>query len=69
MKKKKVIIILGVLILIIPLLGIPHSWKNVLTVILALIVIGTAFSVNSSYESLKKKILNSNEKILNSDEV
>lgn len=51
MSKTKVILILGVLVAILPILGIPRSIKNILISIIGLLIIYLSYFL---YKSLKK---------------
>jgi len=52
MYKAYVLLVLGVWLAVLPYLGFPYSWKDILTTVTGLIIIGLSFML---YKELKKK--------------
>ncbi len=56
MKHIKIIITLGILVAVVPFLGIPHSWKKVLYVGLGVVIAVIAFRFLAAARAPKEEI-------------
>ncbi|MGH7249842.1 MAG: hypothetical protein ACREGC_02610, partial [Minisyncoccia bacterium] len=50
MRKARILLVLGIWIAILPYLGFPYSWKNVLTVLSGLVLIYMSYRVYKEYK-------------------
>jgi hypothetical protein len=55
MSKRQIIILLGVLIIILPFLGLPDSWKTILFILIGLLLILLAYTVKVKAPEIPKE--------------
>ncbi|MDE2399777.1 MAG: hypothetical protein KGL67_02090 [Patescibacteria group bacterium] len=51
MRRERILLILGVWVALLPYLGFPYSWKNVLFTLSGLIVIYYSYMLNKEYKA------------------
>ena len=56
MRKAQILLFLGVWVTILPFLGFPYSWQNILTVLTGIIFIYLSYILYKSYTLKEKKI-------------
>lgn len=65
--KLKILFIIGIFVLVLPYVGIPGSWKNLIEIALGAFIIYIVFSLKHDYKLMKIKLGKVDQPITNTE--
>lgn len=63
----KILFIIGIIILFLPYMGVPDSWKKIITIVFGAIILYITFALKYKYKILKAKLNRLEQPIINND--